>query len=61
MNHLPRDVSRCSGENKSSICHERNTCKRFKALAQPSDWHVLHSQLFKPENKVCEHKLEDAC
>jgi hypothetical protein len=54
---LPNDVSRCSGENAHSICKERNECKRYKALATPADWHVLHSQFYQPEKKVCENKL----
>jgi hypothetical protein len=52
MKPLPRDVSRCSGED----CKQRDTCHRFLTIGLDEGEGRYAYSFFNPE--ACTHKIE---
>lgn len=52
---LPRDVARCTGEDKG-ICAERESCKRYLTIPFDSEEGRYTYSFFNPE--TCTNKIE---
>jgi hypothetical protein len=55
MKPLPRDVSRCTGD-EDGICAVRNSCKRYLTIALDEEQGRYTYSFFNPKN--CESKIE---
>ena len=55
MKPLPRDVSRCTGD-ENGICAERNSCKRYLTIALDEEQGRYTYSFFNP--KKCTNKIE---